>query len=161
AAMLRACKTRYVVMRAKPWFPECKRGGDIDILCEDPRQMACELVAAVPSGYSARCRSENGHQHVDLYGERGFELRFDCVESIGPEGYVERVLSRRIMYFDGVWFPCRADDIALRLIEFKANPHKTWHIDYVIGELIREANEDRRTDLRAEAVPDNAVPTGR
>lgn len=117
--LLDRVSVRHAVIRRRP---EYKDGDDIDVLCDDKIQLANELIYLsrhlLERGLDLQLRLDGGHVHLDYLDGGKLKLRFDLIDSL--DAYKEQVYSGDV-----------AADLALRLLEFARNPHKTQHLAYV------------------------------
>ena len=108
---------------------------DVDILCRDKLEFAEHIIKNI-SGFEIKSHTSGTHFQVDLYENNRLHLKFDLIDSLEEYGlYADPVFrKKRAKLRQGVqfWVPQDVDELQIRLVEYKKNPKKTWHGDYIV-----------------------------
>lgn len=132
---------RYVILRRKEWLPAYYIGEDVDILTDDYAKMAGKIINFL-SMYKLGVTTSSGDNwnHIDVIQDDKIYLRFDIQTQIkfstfhvNPE-YTDIVMDRRTRISRSgsvISVPNPTDDLVLRYFEYRSNPHKINHLNYV------------------------------
>lgn len=124
----------YLIIKMSKLFPYFKIGSDIDILCRNTMKFTNHIKSLV-MGYKIECRAKGIHYYVDLYKGGRLILRFDLIKSLKEYGLATMdVFNNKVQRFEGgksYWVPQKEAELKIRMWEYRNNPKKTWHREYI------------------------------
>jgi len=159
----------YIIIKKPEHFPEYYTGSDLDIICDDKRELIQNLLIVGNNyienhNFEIRVASNENTNHtkVDFYFEEILELRFDVHEGLPKfknvkirDDYANSLLEHKqkleIVDKIGLTFivniPSNIDELIFRYIEyfewFERRPDKIKHLEYVEQHL--KNDEERIT----------------
>lgn len=124
----------YIIIKMSDTFPFFDMGADIDILCEK-RLAFVKHIKSLVMGYKIDCREKGLHFYVDLFKGKRLVLRFDLIRSLKEYGLKAKDAFRdKKARFEGgklYWVPADETELVIRMWEYKNNPKKVWHKEYI------------------------------
>ena len=139
---------RYCLIKRPTEYATIKKGGDLDILVDNPdiQDDICDFLSlsSVPHTVSI---APNGNTHIDVMKEGQIDIRFDL--TTGWDSYkninVSKNFSKEVLDnastgskptktgadWSRPYLPTKEHDIIIRFIELMEYPHKTHHLPLI------------------------------
>jgi hypothetical protein len=135
ADLFALCPKSYLIIKMSDIFPDYTVRSDIDILCKYKFAFAGSILKNI-SGFRMNPHKSGTHYQVDLYKNGKLYLKFDLMDSLEEYNLdadsVFKTKRAKLLRGQHFWVPSYTDELQIRLCEYKKNPKKTWHRDYII-----------------------------